>query len=129
MLKTLSVTFSTGNYSYQNSKSYDYMVKSDLGVSVGDQVLVYTNDGRYAVAKVNRIADGVSNKATKTIVAVLNDRVAKAYETREQDVKAVRNKLDRLEELLTKEAEVNKYRYLASTNAEAAQLLRDLGMA
>jgi hypothetical protein len=129
MLKTLSVTFSTGNYSYQNSKSYDYMVKSDLGVSVGDQVLVYTNDGRYAVAKVNRIADGVSSKATKTIVAVLNDRVAKAYETREQDVKAVRNKLDRLEELLSKEAEVNKYRFLAANNAEAAQLLRDLGMA
>lgn len=129
MLKTLSVTFSTGNYSYQNSKSYDYMVKADLDVKVGDQVLVYTNDGRYAVAKVNRVSDGVSNKATKTIVAVLNDRVAKAYDTREQEVKAVRNKLDRLEELLAKEAEVNKYRYLASTNAEAAQLLRDLGMA
>ncbi len=129
MLKTLSVTFSTGNYSYQNSKSYDYMVKADLDVKVGDQVLVYTNDGRYAVAKVNRIADGVSNKATKTIVAVLNARVAKAYETREQEVKAVKNKLDRLEELLTKEAEFNKYRYLAANNAEAAQLLRELGMA
>lgn len=129
MLKTLSVTFSTGNYSYQNSKSYDYMVKSDLSVSVGDQVLVYTNDGRFAVAKVNRISDGVSNKATKTIVAVLNDRVVKTYETRENEVKSVRAKLDRLEELLAKEAEVNKYRYLAANNVEAAQLLRDLGMA
>ena len=121
-MKTLVVKFD--NYA---GKDYHYVVADDAKVSVGDSAVVH-NGSEFRVVKVTDILAGASSRATKTVVAILNEDTMAAYKEANVKVKEQKDLFVRLEQLLAQESENNKYRLLAQGNAEAAAILEQLGI-
>ncbi len=122
-MKTLVVKFDT----YSNAKDYHYIVADDVKVVAGDNAVVH-NGTEFRIVKVTDILAGASSRATKTVVAVLNEDVMSAYKEANMKVKEQKDLFVRLEQLLAQESENNKYRLLAQGNAEAAAILQKLGI-
>lgn len=121
-MKTLVVKFD--NYA---GKDYHYVVADATKVSVGDSAVVH-NGSEFRVVKVTDILAGASSRATKTVVAILNEDTMAAYKEANVKVKEQKDLFVRLEQLLAQESENNKYRLLAQSNAEAAAILEQLGI-
>jgi hypothetical protein len=121
-MKTLVVKFD--NYA---GKDYHYVVADDVKVVVGDGAVVH-NGSEFRVVRVIDILAGASSRATKTVVALINEDAMEAYKEANVKVKEQKDLFVRLEQLLAQESENNKYRLLAQGNAEAAEILAKLGI-
>lgn len=119
-MKTIIVRFYTGN-----SGLYHYAIEDETKVNLDDTVVLH-NGTELRLATVVDVIAGVSSKATKTIVSVINEETMKAYEEANVRIKEQKELYRRLDELLAQESEVNKYRRLAETNSEAANILAKL---
>lgn len=122
-MKTLVVKFDN----YSNSKDYHYVVDDSVVVAVGDSVVVH-NGSEFRLVIVKDILAGASSRATKTVVAVINQATFDDYLVRNKQVKEQKDLFIRLDQLLAQESENNKYRLLAQGNAEAAAILAKLGI-
>ena len=127
-MKTVTVKF-TSRYQtgYRGDKSYDYLVEDDVDVSAGDHAVAH-NGSEFAIVKVIAVNAGVSAKATKTLVSIINESVITDYNNINAKVKEQKALFARLEQLMLQETENNKYRLLAASNAEAAKILEQLGI-
>jgi hypothetical protein len=121
-MKTLVVRFD--NY---GGKDYHYVVDDGAKVVIGESVVVH-NGSEFRVVKVVDILAGASSRATKTVVALLNEDAMAVYKEANVKVKEQKDLFIRLEQLLAQESENNKYRLLAQGNAEAAAILAQLGI-
>lgn len=121
-MKTLVVKFD--NYA---AKDYHYLVDDNAQVNVGDAVVVH-NGSEYRIVTVLDIIAGTSQRAKKTVVTILNKELHKDYLERNKQVEEQRGLFMRLEQLLAQESENNKYRLLAQSNAEAAEIIAKLGI-
>lgn len=121
-MKTLVVQFD--NYS---AKDYHYVVDDVETVAIGDHVIVH-NGTEFRLVKVKQILAGVSQRATKTVVSVINQATFDDYLERNKQVKEQKDLFVRLDQLLAQESENNKYRLLAQGNSEAAEILKKLGI-
>ena len=121
-MKTLVVKFD--NYA---AKDYHYLVDDDAKVAAGEYVVVH-NGSEYRVVRVIDVKAGVSSRANKTVVAILNSDVFDAYQAKNEQVNEQKQLFVRLEQLLAQEGENNKYRLLAQSNSEAAEILSKLGI-
>lgn len=122
-MKTLVVKFDN----YSNAKDYHYVVDDSVAVAVGDSVVVH-NGSEFRLVIVKDILAGASSRATKTVVAVINQATFDDYLVRNKQVKEQKDLFTRLDQLLAQESENNKYRLLAQGNAEAAAILAKLGI-
>jgi len=127
-MKTISVKFNN----YNTAQSYDYVVEDDTKVEVGDSVLTH-NGENFGVAKVYKVAYGeISDKSSKTVVAVITHEDFVAYSKRNEElgknIRAQRAAMKQLEALLEAETKLDRYRKLAATNTEAAELLKQAGI-
>ena len=125
-MKTVTVYF-TNRYNHTCSKSYDYIVEDNVQITTGDHAVVH-NGSEFAIVQVESVKNGASAKATKTLVAVLNQNVISDYKAMNEKVKEQKAMFARLEQLLAQENENNKYRLLAASNSEAAKILEALGI-
>jgi len=127
-MKTVTVKF-TSRYQtgYRGDKSYDYLVEDDVDVSAGDHAVAH-NGSEFAIVKVIAVNAGVSAKATKTLVSIINESVITDYNNINAKVKEQKALFARLEQLMLQETENNKYRLLAASNPEAAKILEQLGI-
>jgi hypothetical protein len=126
-MKTVTVYFTARyNQTYTN-KSYDYIVEDSVQVTAGDHAVVH-NGSEFAIVKVESVKNGVSAKASKTLVAVLTQDTMREYAAMNEKLKEQKAMFARLEQLLAQESENNKYRLLAASNAEAAKILEALGI-
>lgn len=121
-MKTLVVQFD--NYA---AKDYHYVVDDAQAVAIGDHVIVH-NGTEFRLVKVKQILAGVSQRATKTVVSVINQATFDDYLERNKQVKEQKDLFVRLDQLLAQESENNKYRLLAQGNSEAAEILKKLGI-
>lgn len=121
-MKTLVVKFD--NYA---GKDYHYLVDDDAAVVAGDYAVVH-NGSEYRVVRVTDILVGASSRANKTVVTILNADVFNAYKAKNEQVNEQKQLFVRLEQLLAQESENNKYRLLAQSNSEAAEILAKLGI-
>lgn len=121
-MKTLVVRFD--NYS---AKDYHYVVADDAKANIGDNAVVH-NGSEFRIVKITDILAGASARATKTVVALINEDTMAAYKEANVKVKEQKDLFVRLEQLLAQESENNKYRLLAQGNAEAAEILAKLGI-
>jgi len=124
-MKTVSVVF-THRYGGSN-KSYDYLVDDDTEVTIGDHAVAH-NGSEFAIVRVIEVSAGVSSKAHKSLVTILNENVLMEYKDRNEAVKDQKALFARLDQLMAQENENNKYRLLAASNAEAAAILAKLGI-
>lgn len=126
-MKTVTVRFTQlYNHAY-SQKEYDYLVEDSVDVTAGDYAVAH-NGREFAIVKVNAVKAGASAKATKTLVAILNESVLMDYNTMNDKLKEQKALFARLDQLLAQEFENNKYRVLAASNAEAAKILEQLGI-
>lgn len=121
-MKTLVVKFDS-----YGGKDYHYLVDDNAKVVAGDNVVVH-NGSEYRIVKVIDIKAGASQRANKTVVAILNAELFAEYQEANKKVAEQRDLFVRLEQLLAQESENNKYRLLAQGNAEAAEILAKLGI-
>lgn len=121
-MKTLVVHFD--NYA---AKDYHYVVDDAQAVALGDHAIVH-NGTEFRLVKVKQILAGVSQRATKTVVSVINQATFDDYLERNKQVKEQKDLFVRLDQLLAQESENNKYRLLAQGNSEAAEILKKLGI-
>lgn len=121
-MKTLVVKFD--NYA---AKDYHYLVDDNARVDAGDSVVVH-NGSEYRIVTVLDIIAGTSQRAKKTVVTILNTDLYNDYRERNKLVEEQRGLFMRLEQLLAQESENNKYRLLAQSNAEAAEIIAKLGI-
>lgn len=125
-MKTVKVKFSD-RYGQYNSKEYDYIVTDDVAVESGDFAVAH-NGTEFVIVKVLSVVSGVSAKANKTLVSIINKGVMAEYEAMNTKVREQKSLFTRLEQLLAQETENNKYRILAQSNKEAADILVKLGI-
>ncbi len=121
-MKTVTVKFD--NY---NGKTYDYLVDSNTEVQVGNYAVAH-NGAQFAIVQVVEVSAGVSAKANKSLVLVFNDTIINEYLERNKKVLEQKALFTRLDQLIDQEYENNKYRVLAASNAEAAEILAKLGI-
>lgn len=121
-MKTLVVHFD--NYA---AKDYHYVVDDAQSVALGDHAIVH-NGTEFRLVKIKQILAGVSQRATKTVVSVINQATFDDYNERNKQVKEQKDLFVRLDQLLAQESENNKYRMLAQGNSEAAEILKKLGI-
>lgn len=126
-MKTVTVNFMNSTRTGYCESSYDYLVEDDADVSVGDNAVVH-NGIDYAIVRVVDVNSGVSSKANKTLVMILNQKVRDEYEAMNVKAKEHKALFARLEQILAQESENNKYRLLAASNSEAAEILKKLGI-
>lgn len=126
-MKTVTVRFTERYTSGYSQKTYDYLVEDDVDVTAGDHAVAH-NGSDFAIVKVMEVKAGASAKATKTLVAILNESVLMDYKNMNEKVKEQKALFARLEQLLAQENENNKYRLLAASNSEAAKILETLGI-
>lgn len=124
-MKTLTVKFLEGAYS--TSKDYHYVVDDNVKVVAGNYAVVH-NSSEYKIVAVTDVTAGASSKATKTVVCVLNEDIFVDYQKRNKQAAEQKELFNRLEQLLAQENENNKYRLLANSNKEAADILAKLGL-
>lgn len=121
-MKTLVVKFD--DYS---AKDYHYVVDDNASVKVKDRAVVH-NGSEFRLVTVINILNGVSSRATKTVVAIINTDVYNTYLENNKKLEENKALYQRLEQLLAQESENNKYRLLAQSNSEAAAILAKLGI-
>lgn len=126
-MKTVAVRFTERYSSGYSQKEYDYLVEDDVDVSAGDFAVAH-NGSEFAIVKVIGVKAGASQRATKTLVTILNESVLMAYNDMNVKVKEQKALFARLDQLLAQEFENNKYRVLAASNAEAAKIIEQLGI-
>lgn len=126
-MKTVTVKFTNRYSNTYNDKSYDYLVEDDVAVTAGDHAVAH-NGSEFAIVRVVEVNAGASAKANKTLVAILNEDVLVAYNDMNLKVKEQKALFARLEQILAQEYENNKYRVLAASNSEAAEILAKLGI-
>ena len=126
-MKTVTVRFTNRYATGYGDKSYDYLVDDNISVQAGDFAVAH-NGSEFAIVRVIEVKAGVSGKATKSLVSVLNKEVFDAYVAMNERVAEQKQLFQRLEQLLVQETENNKYRLLAQSNAEAARILEQLGL-
>jgi hypothetical protein len=134
-MKTVSVVFTsresgvvfTSRESGQFSNTYEYLVADDVAVEVGDFAVAH-NGTQYAIVRVVNVSMEISQKANKSLVVVLNRQVYADYEKQNEAVQEQKRMFVRLQQLMEQEYEKNKYRVLAQSNAEAAELAKKLGL-
>lgn len=126
-MKTVTVRFTTRYSAGYSDRTYDYLVSDDTKVSAGDYAVAH-NGTEFAIVKVESVSTKVSAKATKSLVTILNSDTMAEYNARNEQVKEQKALFERLEQLLLQETENNKYRLLASSNKEAADILAKLGI-
>lgn len=126
-MKTVAVRFTERYSSGYSQKEYDYLVEDDVDVSAGDFAVAH-NGSEFAIVKVISVKAGASQRATKTLVTILNESVLMAYNDMNVKVKEQKALFARLDQLLAQEFENNKYRVLAASNAEAAKIIEQLGI-
>ena len=122
-MKTVTVKFN--NY---NGKTYDYLVDNNTEVQVGNYAVAHNGGAQFAIVQVVEVSAGVSAKANKSLVLVFNDTIMNEYLERNQKVLEQKALFTRLDQLIDQEYENNKYRVLAASNAEAAEILAKLGI-
>jgi hypothetical protein len=123
-MKTVTVKFD--NYS---GKTYDYLVDNNTEVQVGNYAVTHNGGAQFAIVQVVEVSAGVSAKANKSLVLVFNDTIMNEYLERNQKVLEQKALFTRLvDQLIDQEYENNKYRVLAASNAEAAEILAKLGI-
>ena len=126
-MKTVTVRF-TDRYNTGYSKAeYDYIVEDSVDVTVGDFAVAH-NGSEFAIVKVTNVRSGVGSKATKTLVTILNESVLMDYKNMNEKIKEQKILFQRLEYLMEQETENNRYRLLAASNKEAADILAKLGI-
>lgn len=126
-MKTVTVKFTDRYNNSYASKTYDYIVNDDVAVTAGDYAVAH-NGSAFAIVRVQEVKAGASAKATKTLVSIINDAVLSEYKQMNEVVKEQKALFARLEQLLAQENENNKYRLLAASNSEAAEILAKLGI-
>lgn len=126
-MKTVSVVFTGNGNSGQYGNSYDYLVSDDVKVEVGDYAIAH-NGTHYAIVRVTSVSMEISQKANKSLVMVLNEDIFAAYQKQNEAVKEQKRMFVRLQQLMEQEYEKNKYRVLAQSNSEAAELAKQLGL-
>lgn len=124
-MKTVTIVF-TNRYG-GSDKSYDYLVDDDTEVTIGDHAVAH-NGSEFAIVRVIEVSAGVSSKAHKSLVIILNENVLMEYKDRNEAVKEQKALFARLDQLMAQENENNKYRLLAASNTEAAAILAKLGI-
>lgn len=127
-MKTVSVMF-TNRYATpgQAVRSYDYLVDDTTVVQAGDFAVAH-NGTEFAIVRVTEVNAGASGKATKSLVTILGKEAIEAYTAMNLRVAEQKEAFQRLEQILAQESENDRYRMLASRNAEAAALLAKLGI-
>lgn len=125
-MKTVSVVF-TSRDSGQFSNTYEYLVADDVAVEVGDFAVAH-NGTQYAIVRVTKVSMEISQNATKSLVVILNSQVFADYQKQNEAVNEQKRMFVRLQQLMDQEYEKNKYRVLAQSNAEAAELAKKLGL-
>jgi hypothetical protein len=125
-MKTVSVVF-TSRESGQFSNTYEYLVADDVAVEVGDFAVAH-NGTQYAIVRVTKVSMEISQNATKSLVVILNSQVYADYQKQNEAVNEQKRMFVRLQQLMDQEYEKNKYRVLAQSNAEAAELAKKLGL-
>lgn len=125
-MKTATVLFTT-RYGSGSSKTYDYVVEDSVEVVAGNHAVVH-NGTEFAIVFVESVTAGVSAKATKSLVTVIDQKMCNDYVANCEKVAEAKRLYRRLNELLETEYENNKYRILAQSNKEAAELLTKLGI-
>ena len=127
-MKTVSVMF-TNRYATagQANRSYDYLVDDSTVVNAGDFAVAH-NGSEFAIVRVTEVNAGASGKATKSLVTILGKEAIEAYTAMNLRVAEQKEAFQRLEQILAQESENDRYRMLASRNAEAAALLVKLGI-
>ena len=125
-MKTVSVVF-TSRESGQFSNTYEYLVADDVAVEVGDFAVAH-NGTQYAIVRVTKVSMEISQNATKSLVVILNSQVFADYQKQNEAVNEQKRMFVRLQQLMDQEYEKNKYRVLAQSNAEAAELAKKLGL-
>lgn len=127
-MKTVSVKL-TNRYQtgYGDCKSHDYLVDDSTQVQAGDFAVVH-HGTEFAIVRVSEVNAGASAKATKSLVTVLGKEAIEAYTAMNARVAEQKEAFQRLEQILAQESENDRYRMLASRNAEAAALLAKLGI-
>lgn len=126
-MKTVTVKFTNRYPNTYNEKSYDYLVDDDTQVTAGDFAVAH-NGTEFAIVRVTEVVAGASAKATKSLVTILNESVLMEYKNRNETVKDQKALFARLDQLMAQENENNKYRLLAASNTEAAEILAKLGL-
>lgn len=127
-MKTVTVRFTNRyNGSTYNDKSYEYLVNDDVEVTAGDHAVAH-NGSAFAIVRVIEVNAGASAKADKTLVTILNQKVVDEYNATNALVKEQKALFARLDQLIAQEFENNKYRVLAASNSEAAEILAKLGI-
>lgn len=126
-MKTVVVKFTSRYSTGHSSQEYHYIVDADTKVQVGDFAVVH-NGSEFAIVQVVDVKAGASSKASKSLVTILTKEVFEAYKAENERIKEQRQLFQRLEQLLAQESENNKYRLLAQSNAEAAEILAKLGI-
>lgn len=126
-MKTVTVKFTERYSSSYSQKEYDYLVEDSVDVTAGDFAVAH-NGSEFAIVRVTSVKAGASAKATKTLVAIINENTLMAYKDMNEKVKEQKALFARLEQLMLQETENNKYRLLAASNAEAAKILAQLGI-
>jgi hypothetical protein len=121
-MKTVTVKFND-----YNGKTYDYVVSDDTEVSMNDYAVAH-NGSNFALVNVVDIRAGISAKANKALFVVLNKQMREEYEKNNAFVREQKELYNRLDQLVEREYENNKYRVLAASNAEAAEILAKLGI-
>lgn len=126
-MKTVTVKFTNRYSTGYNDKSYDYLVNDDVDVTAGDHAVAH-NGSEFAIVHVLEVKAGASAKAAKSLVTILNQKVVDEYNATNALVKEQKALFARLDQLIAQEFENNKYRVLAASNSEAAEILAKLGI-
>lgn len=126
-MKTVTVKFTQRYQTGFSEKSYDYLVDDDAVVQSDDFAVVH-NGTEFAIVRVIEVSAGASGKANKSLVTILNKDVVDAYTATNVRVAEQKQLFQRLEQLLAQESENNKYRLLAQSNSEAADIIAKLGI-
>jgi hypothetical protein len=128
-MKTVTVVFQNDSHDRSGvyGNSYHYLVADDVAVESGDFAVAH-NGTKYAIVRVVSVSMEISQNANKSLVMVLNRDVHEAYEKQNEAIQEQKRMFVRLQQLMEQEYEKNKYRVLAQTNAEAAELAKKLGL-
>ncbi len=114
-MKTVQVKFP------QTPHNYEYYLLPGQEATEGTYVVVDSPYNGYTVVKVVKTV--LEGKATKAVVAVVDDKQYLEYQKNEARRQAI---VKELEKLAKREDEKLKYRWLAQNNAEASALLNEL---
>lgn len=127
-MKTITVQFLDTVNTYGNrDKTYDYLVEDDAVVSAGDHAVVH-NGSDLRLTKVLSVSGNVSLKATKTVVSIITTDDMTKYNDANKAIGERKKLFARLDQILAAESELNKYKILAASNTEAAEILAKLNI-